>query len=444
MKHLLSLYKRYFFILLILLAAKRGFGQGGDSKMAEVDFRGMKSWKEVVNVAKAEHKAIFVDCYATWCGPCKYMDTHTYKDSTVATFYNGHFISIKVQCDTGKSDDEYIKSWYANAKEIIQKYKVYKYPCFVFFSPEGEPLNIGFGAMSPENFVSLGGDALNPKRQYFTLLRGYQAGNLDTSSCQYLVQTSEEMGEHEIARAIARKYIDSLWLRLPAEAMWTRNGIHFLIYCFWKKFIGSSDEAFQLFYKNQAKINEVIGDPKCARKYIDYVISVEYVDPALAQTPGTPMLEPQWKHMETAIAKNFNDSIAEKVIVFAKDRWYSYTKNWMALCVNKGVILSRYEDDVNDFDLNSQAWAIFLGCSDKRVLDSAIKWSARVLQDTARLTDSNFPNYIDTYASLLYKVGRINDALYWEEQACRREPINQEFRDRLQTMKLRKLTWKNG
>ncbi len=219
-----------------------------------------------------------------------------------------------------------------------------------------------------------------------------------------------------------------------------------MVYCFGKKFIGSSDEAFRLFYKNQAKINEVIGDPKYARKYIDYVISVEYLDPVLAKASGPPVVEPQWQQMENSqtCKKEFNEAIAEKVIVFAKDRWYNHTKNWMALCVNKGIILSRYPDEANDFDLNNQAWAIFLSCSDRHVLNSAIKWSARVLRDSAGPKDSNFPNYIDTYASLLYKVGRIKDALYWEEQACRHDPTNQEIRDRLQTMKLRKLTWKNS
>ena len=32
------------------------------------------SWQEVLQKAKAENKYIFVDCYATWCGPCKAMD----------------------------------------------------------------------------------------------------------------------------------------------------------------------------------------------------------------------------------------------------------------------------------------------------------------------------------------------------------------------------------
>jgi thiol:disulfide interchange protein len=32
------------------------------------------SWAQVKEKAKAENKYIFMDCYATWCGPCKAMD----------------------------------------------------------------------------------------------------------------------------------------------------------------------------------------------------------------------------------------------------------------------------------------------------------------------------------------------------------------------------------
>jgi len=369
------------------------------------------------------------------------MDNNTYLESGVAAFYNRQFVSIRVQCDTGKSDDPHVKSWYADARELIRRYRVYKYPCFLFFSPKGEPLNIGFGAKAPDDFVSLGKDALNPQRQYFSLLRRVSAGYMDTSACPYLIQTAEEMGEHEVARTIAKKYIDSFWIQLPEREKWTKNNLFFLTYCFGQKFIGSNDSAFKAFYNNQAKVGEVTGDVQLARRYIEYVVSVEYVDPALAGASGPPVVEPKWIQIDSAIRKDFNESIAEKEIAFGKDRWYNHTRNWIALMENKTMILSTYSVDVSDLDMNNQAWAIFLRCSDRRVLDSAVKWSAHVLKDTSGWTDGNMPNYIDTYASLLYKVGRINDAIYWEQMACKHDPKNQEFHDRLELMRQRKLTW---
>ena len=37
-----------------------------------VEFEHAK-WKKVVKKAKKENKLIFVDCYTSWCGPCKMM-----------------------------------------------------------------------------------------------------------------------------------------------------------------------------------------------------------------------------------------------------------------------------------------------------------------------------------------------------------------------------------
>ena len=34
-------------------------------------FHDNKPWKEVLELAQKENKYIFMDCYTSWCGPCK-------------------------------------------------------------------------------------------------------------------------------------------------------------------------------------------------------------------------------------------------------------------------------------------------------------------------------------------------------------------------------------
>src|SRR5580692_944424 len=58
------------------------------------------SWQEVLQKAKKENKYVFVDCYATWCGPCKWMDKNVYPIDSVGTFMNDRFISVRMQMDT--------------------------------------------------------------------------------------------------------------------------------------------------------------------------------------------------------------------------------------------------------------------------------------------------------------------------------------------------------
>ena len=67
------------------------------------------SWQQVLEKAKAENKFIFVDCYATWCGPCKQMERDVYPVPQVEELYNDRFISVKMQMDSSKADDEWVK-----------------------------------------------------------------------------------------------------------------------------------------------------------------------------------------------------------------------------------------------------------------------------------------------------------------------------------------------
>ncbi|NSL87385.1 DUF255 domain-containing protein [Chitinophaga sp. Mgbs1] len=53
------------------------------------------SWQEVLNKAYTEGKYIFVDCYTTWCGPCKAMERNVYPSKEVGDYMNKRFISVK-------------------------------------------------------------------------------------------------------------------------------------------------------------------------------------------------------------------------------------------------------------------------------------------------------------------------------------------------------------
>ncbi len=64
-----------------------------------IKFEENLSWQQLLDKAKVTNKYIFVDCYATWCGPCKMMDKDVYTSGKVGYLFNEHFISVKVQMD---------------------------------------------------------------------------------------------------------------------------------------------------------------------------------------------------------------------------------------------------------------------------------------------------------------------------------------------------------
>src|SRR5580704_17038791 len=100
-------------IILILLFPLSAMAQG-------IHFEENSSWQQVQAKAKAEHKYIFMDCYATWCVPCKYMSKNVFTLPEVGDLVNENFISVSVQMDVTPKDNDTVKSWYADAKQLIK------------------------------------------------------------------------------------------------------------------------------------------------------------------------------------------------------------------------------------------------------------------------------------------------------------------------------------
>src|ERR1700761_530344 len=98
-----------------------------------VHFEQGLTWEQIVEKAKKKHRVIFVDCYATWCGPCKQMDRKVYPDSLLGVFMNSDFVSVKLQMDSTAKDNEDVKALYATAKEFQRTYQIGSLPTYLFF-----------------------------------------------------------------------------------------------------------------------------------------------------------------------------------------------------------------------------------------------------------------------------------------------------------------------
>ncbi len=120
-------------------------------KLSGIQFHG-SSWDEALKLAKAENKLIFLDLYATWCGPCKMLDKNTFPDKAVGDFYNKNFINIHLDGEKGEG------------LMLARQYQIKGYPTLLFIDSNGKAVLHTAGYRGPEDFLNLGQEVKNQSK----------------------------------------------------------------------------------------------------------------------------------------------------------------------------------------------------------------------------------------------------------------------------------------
>lgn len=103
-----------------------------------------ESWNDVLKQAKKENKLIFLDIYATWCGPCKRLKSNTFSNEEVGKLYNQKFINVALDGEKGEG------------LTLAQKYGVRSYPTLLFLDGNGNIVVRTGGYHNSDEFIELG------------------------------------------------------------------------------------------------------------------------------------------------------------------------------------------------------------------------------------------------------------------------------------------------
>ena len=401
-----------------------------------IHFENKLSWQQIKDKAKNEKKYIFIDCFATWCEPCKFMDENVYSKETVAAYVDSDFIAIKVQMDTSKQDNEITQNWYAAAHDIQQEYKVTSFPTYLFFSPEGKIVHRGLGSKSADDFIKLVSNAHNPDRQYYPLLEKYRSGSMIIEFLPYLARTAENIKEKDLGNSIARVYFEGYLFTLSERELCTRGNIAFITE--FGQILRSKDKCFDLFYRRGYKVDSVMGVKGLAQSVADRIITREEIASALERAYANKS-SPKWGKIYRNIKDKFGMDYADRNILSAKVKFFEHERNWKKHISNFVKHIDKYGvgNSLADYFLNNDAWYVFQHSSRRSELNRALAWSERAIQ----INDKPMAGYIDTKANLLYKLGKKKVAISIEEIAVKIEPDNSELRENLEKMKQNIPTW---
>jgi thiol-disulfide isomerase/thioredoxin len=132
-------------------------------------------WTEILKLAKAENKLIFVDCYTTWCGPCKKLAKTVFVDQKVGQLMNSKFINVKMDMEKEEGVD------------LGKKYDVKAYPTLLFINPNGDVEHRIVGGIPAEDFIKAANDALSGKGLAI-YMKKFRNGVRDTAFLKKYIQ----------------------------------------------------------------------------------------------------------------------------------------------------------------------------------------------------------------------------------------------------------------
>ena len=124
--------------------------------------------EEAMVKAKAGNKLIFVDCYTTWCGPCKSLAKNVFTQKKVGDVFNEKFVNIKIDMEKGEGID------------LKKKYSVTGFPTLLFLDAEGKVVHKKVGATGVGGLIDEANIATAPGLKLEALAEKYDSGERDT------------------------------------------------------------------------------------------------------------------------------------------------------------------------------------------------------------------------------------------------------------------------
>ncbi|PXY03208.1 hypothetical protein DF185_03755 [Marinifilum breve] len=217
----------------------------------ENEVKGIKfnhsDWSTILKKAAEEQKMVFIDCYTTWCGPCKMMAKNTFAQQEVGEFFNKNFINVKLDMEKepGKS-----------LKTILG---VNAYPTLVVINAKQDIIHKAVGALQKEELLKFAAEALKGTGTLSSYHAKYKKEGVSNKKfvLEYL-QKLEAANEKEQLTSVINRYFE----QLEKKDLLEKENWNLL-----KKYVESiHNKAFQLVLNNQSEFIEVFGQKEVEDK----------------------------------------------------------------------------------------------------------------------------------------------------------------------------------
>jgi len=109
------------------------------------------NWEQTLVKAEKENKLIFLDCYTSWCAPCKRLAKEVFTQKKVGDTFNSKFINVTMDMEKGLG------------KELCKKYGITSFPTLLIINSKGYKKDQLVGFWEADSLNSWAEKTLNKK-----------------------------------------------------------------------------------------------------------------------------------------------------------------------------------------------------------------------------------------------------------------------------------------
>lgn len=315
-----------------------------------VNFVEGKTFAEALQMAKASNKLLFVDCYTSWCGPCKMMATKVFTQKKVGDYFNKEFICIKVDMEKGEGPD------------LHKRFTVRAYPTFLFIDGDGNEVNRIVGGSDADQFLKTVQDGVGAKSMKAMTAR-YEAGE---RSMEFLIDYLDVLEKayasdkcNQIAQELLEGKTDQL---LTNEALYNA----FISYT-----TSPLTPAFQYVVEHKAEF-----EAKYDKERLNQMMKMtwtRYPHTFMKRADdGTCTFDDAAMEEYVKEMKRCNVEDCDKIILLTDIFAAQSMKDWKTFSKDCSKYIKKYGED--DMMIYNWCLAIQKNCQDAGVKKTAVKW----------------------------------------------------------------------
>ena len=349
------------------------------------------TFSEALAKAKKENKVVFVDCYTTWCGPCKYLAKNVFTQKEVGDFFNKNFVNVKMDMESEAG------------KPLMSRYQVSAFPTLLWLDGDGNIQHKTMGAGDANSLIATATLALDKENNWSALDKRFKKGDRNSEFMQKYIMTSSRAGID--VKEATDAYFSS---KKPEELI--NSGDAELITNTVKS---TSNPIYHFVLKNKSKFYAV-ADKGQVNQFLEYTMMGE-----LGQFARKGDMDAFNLKKQEFIA--LDKEVGTKVVAFMDMNMLRRDPDQKKFYQAMADYAIKYDFD-NSENLNRYAWGIAeakekLG---QELLNTAVKMAKRSVE-----LNANFAN-IDTYAFLLNKVGQKEEAKVQAKKSVELAPEDQK------------------